>query len=258
MNAQLSDQQKAQKAAQNKGLLSFDSNINVDALPVPVRDFIRLQHEITGRDVGQNPFFFPKETTNSFSQIDTQKVEKERKKRRQWWYEFLLVQIKLYSQIFAKTWLKIEMAEKQIEIMEEQLDEMESLHGLPFTKASSGIREKINAVKEELYDYKEQLLSKPEPTEAGMIKMQEKIDQRMEKLERYFENFNAIRKKAQNLIVAGSAYSYFSILKFFERKKDEGHPLDKIDASMPASLPLAEPVKIKIDAASENDNSPAH
>lgn len=256
MTALLSDQQKNAKAKADKAITSFDSNINIDALPAPVRNYIRLQHEITGRDVGQNPHFFQKEKANSFSQADTQKVEKERKKRRQWWYEFLLMQIKLYSQIFAQTWLKIEFAEKQIELMEEQLDKIDGMQGASFSEASSSIRDKINAVKDDLQDYKERLLNKPEPTEASMIKMQEKIDERVETLAQYFKNINSIRKKAQQIIVASSSYSYFSVKNFIERQTDCFRHLNKATYEDEIQTQNVAPFELQIESTVENDNAP--
>lgn len=221
MSKILSDQQKAAAIAKQKAKSRIDENINIETLPAPVRDYIRLQHEITDRDVGQIKVFFNPDTINSFSQAGQKKVQKDRKENSQWWYEFLMMQIKTFSQIFAQTWLRIDTAFKELELMEEQLD---SMNDMPFDAASSNLREQINTTKEELNSYKQELINKPEPTANRMQNIQESIDQKMTKLGQYFKGFNSIRKTAQTLVAAGASHAFFSAQNLLQQQVNNIYP----------------------------------
>lgn len=197
----------------------MDGSLNIDTLPARLRDYIRLQHEMTGRDVGQNPFFLSPDTITDFAQDTTRKVEKERKKHGQWWYEFLMMQIKLFSEIFSQTWTKIEQAYEQLESMEDKIDDLEQMDGFPVHQKSPVIRQQIQNAKADLRSYQQQLLRQPEPTEYDMMDIQDKIDDRMEEIQQSFMNFNSLRKKAQTMILASTACAYHSSEKFLKRRK---------------------------------------
>lgn len=188
-------------------------NINIETLPSYLRNFIRLQHEAAGRDVGQIEFMMSPGGITSLSQDGTKYVEEEKRKLRHWWYEFLMTQLKTMSEMFVKTWEKIEVAERILDDFEQQLKG--ELENSQFNGASSRLKDEIKDFKDDLQSFKKQLREQPEPNTKDLQKIQDNVNSRLDQIKSSFQNAKEICKHASRAFANCSAAIYFKSLGLF-------------------------------------------
>ncbi len=155
--------------------------INIDALPAPIRNFVRLQNEISGREVGQMEAVISPVTITAFTSPASKLFEKKRRKEEWDRYVFLLY-LQFYNELFTKTWLKIEVTRAKLEAVKEEL--LAVKEDTAFNNAAEGLQEKIDTfLKKDLKTYEERLqdTSRP-PSEEELIQINQEIDEKIERL----------------------------------------------------------------------------
>lgn len=170
-------------AGQESSAQRLDDNINIDTLPPSIRDFIRLQHEISGRDIGQIRFFLPPDTVSNMAQIGSAALEKEQTKKRRIWEAFQLLCLEAYNRLFAQLLQNIRSTYKSLENIEKALD---SLEGTALEQDAAFVKEEIQEFKKELRTQKQEMKASPPPTQQKLEEIEEEIEQKYSLVQRTY------------------------------------------------------------------------
>ena len=198
------DDEADEQRTKNRVLSEF---INIDALPAPLRNFVRLQNEIAGREVGQMEAVTSPVGITCFTSPGSKLFEKKRKKEE--WERFLfLLYMQFYNELLAKTWLKIEVTRTKLETVKKLLVAISE--DAKFNKAADGLEDKIDTFLEEdlkVYEDRLQNTAAP-PSENDLIQINKEIDEKVERL--------SISAKILGILSRGFLFSGFHIIQYLK------------------------------------------